>query len=422
MYGRQAPTTLGSNTPRTPIAPPPGVYESNFGLLAADPSWRNSWMTIVAGKFSSSPYSGLLFVEQLTGYAELYDTNGQGQIHAPYRRSFSPLGDRATWTHVIPGLFGPSGFTGLLLYDQAAGFGRFYDGDGQGGFVLRSEYSGWRTSWTHIVAGRFVATSPYSSVFFYSASENYGEIWETDGKGLVGTAPYQTFSNFWSSTFTHVLAADFHWTPWYITSTPTLTDLCFYDAVAGHGEMYRCDVQTPGDPNSPSNIVLTVAATSDTLPRQATCVVAGNFGGLGDSDLAFYDGPGGTLSFYAFDDIDNDSANIILREIQSGLRTTTNLVISGNFWMSNPEDHWFNDGHPRPLHRRIILTGDSVLAGFLISCSTTETPDWVNSIFTNPLLHRANLSRDTLPRQVRITARLRYQQEAYLPESRSLFT
>jgi hypothetical protein len=345
MYGRQAPTTLSSKKTRAPIAPPPGVYEPNFGLLASDQSWRNSWMSIVAGRFSSSAYSGLLFIEQFTGYAELYDTDGEGRIQAPFRRSYSPLGDRATWTHVTPGFFGPSGFTGLLLYDQAAGFGRFYDADGQGGFTLRSEYSGWRTSWTHIVSGRFVATSPYSSVFFYSASENYGEIWETDGKGLVGTAPYQTFPSFWNSAFTHVLAADFHWTPFYITTTPTLTDLFFYNAASGHGEMYRCDVQTPGDPNSPSNIVLAVCASSDNLPRGATSVGTGNFGGLGNSDLAFY-GPGGTLTFYAFEDIDNAIASLLLRETQSGLRTTANLVVSGNFWMSNPEDHWFNDGPP----------------------------------------------------------------------------
>lgn len=89
--------------------------------------------------------------------------------------------------HIVPGYFGPSGFTGILLYDQGAGFGGFYDSDGKGNLVALSQYSGWRTSWTHIVVGRFVASSPYSAVFFYSASENYGEIWATDGKGLAGS-------------------------------------------------------------------------------------------------------------------------------------------------------------------------------------------------------------------------------------------
>jgi hypothetical protein len=50
-------------------------------------------------------------------HAEVYETDGAGRIVAPPLQTYSPLGDRATWTHVIPGLFGESGFTGILLYD-----------------------------------------------------------------------------------------------------------------------------------------------------------------------------------------------------------------------------------------------------------------------------------------------------------------
>jgi N,N-dimethylformamidase beta subunit-like, C-terminal len=357
------------------------VYEPNFGLLASDSSWRSSWSAIIAGRFSSSPFSGLLFVEHSTAYAELYDTDGNGRIRAPFRRQYNPLGERTTWSHIIPGIFGPSGFTGLLLYDRAAGVGRFYDSNGQGDFVLRSKYTGWRTSWTHIVAGRFVASSPYSSVFFYSASENYGEIWATDGKGLVGTAPLQTFPDFWESTFTDVVAGDFHWTPGYIDAVPTLTDLFFYDAVTGHGEMYRCDKsQGAGG----SSIVLISAAMSDGLPRHVTSVVAGNFGGFGNTDLAFYDGSAGTLSFYSFQDVYEigpeaerrpivKSANLVLRETQSGLRrTATNLLVSGNFWMSNLDDHWFGDGPPVYRGRYWPFTGLLIRLG----SKPRFDPDW----------------------------------------------
>ena len=261
-----------------------------------------------------------------------------GEFVAPYRRNYDPLGARTGWTHIVPGFFGPSGFSGLLLYNQAAGLGRFYDIDGAGSFVLRSDYSDWKTSWTHIVAGRFTSSSPYSSVFFYSASENYGEIWATDGIGLAGHTPLQTFENVWDSPFTHVLAGDFHWTPGYIYTEPILTDLFLFDGINHRGEMYRCD---------DSGIVLTPSASSDSLPLQPTCVVPGNFGGFGNTDLAFYDGPTGTLQFYSFQDNEDEvSAKIVLRETQSGLRTTANILVAGNFWMSNPEDHWFNDGPP----------------------------------------------------------------------------
>jgi len=341
----EAPTMIGGSPARAARRAKPrfDVYESNFGRLASDPSWRRTWSAIVAGKFTSSHFSSLLFLEESTGYAELYDTDGQGRIIAPPLGQFNPLGDRTTWTHVIPGLFGPSGFTGLLLYDQLAGFGRFYDGNGEGDLILQSEYSDWRTSWTHIVAGRFVASSPYSSLFFYSAIENYGEIWATDGKGLAGHSPSQVFSNYLAGAVTHILAADFHWTPGPIGSVPTLSDLFFYNAATGHGEMYRC-----GMIDDENSIILsdTPAATSDSLPLQATRVVAGNFGGLGNTDLAFYDGASGKLSFYSFQDISDTLANLVLREEQSGLRPSTDLIVAGNFWMSNPEDHWFNDGPP----------------------------------------------------------------------------
>src|SRR5262249_10831837 len=158
----------------------------------------------------------------------------------------------------------------------------------------------------------------------------------TDGSGLAGSAPTQTFPNFWSSPFTHVVAGEFHWTPGFILSVPTLTDLFFYDSTSGHGEMYRCGLiqDAPG-----SSIVLEKAAASDSRPRHATSVVAGNFGGVGNTDLAFYEGSAGTISFYAFEDIDDTSANLVLRETQSGVtRAATDFLVAGNFWMANEED------------------------------------------------------------------------------------
>ncbi len=344
-----------------PVAAPirPALSDPpNFGLLASDSSWRTTWSAIVPGKFSASIYSCLLFVEEFTGYAELYQTDGQGRISAPYLGAYDPLGDRATWTHIVPGLFGSSGFAGLLLYDQAAGYGRFYGSDGLGNFSLLSEYSGWRTSWTHIIAGRFIASSPWSSLFFYDASTDYGEIWATDALGLAGRAPFETFTTsvlsgihaqfargglpipvFGPSPFTHVLGGDFHWTPGFISEVPTLTDLFFYNAATGSALMYRCA-------DSPDPGVLILAASSNGLPTQAAAVVAGNFGGTGNTDLGFYDRRSGTLNIYSFQDSSDTTATLVLRETQSGLRRTFDQVVPGNYWMSDPEDHWFNDGPP----------------------------------------------------------------------------
>ena len=356
VMGAQAPTMAA--VPPPPVqwaAEPVNVYEPNFGLLASDGSWRTTWATIIAGRFSSSPYSGFLFVEQGTGYAELYQTDGSGRIVTPLLGAFNPLGGQAGWTHIVPGYFGPSGLCGLLLYDSVTGTGQFLDSDGHGHFLTLSTYSGWRTAWSHIVAGRFVYQSPpppasslappclYSSVFFYSASENYAEIWGIDGTGLDGTAPYQALADFSDSSFTHVVAGDFHWTPGYAISTPTLTDVFCYDAAAGHGEMFRCDLTAD---NGPSVLVTPAAAASDSLPVAATSVIAGNFGGAGNTDLCFHDGPSGTLSFYSFEDLDDYTAEMVLHETQAGLRPTASLAVAGMLSMPDSEDHKFNDGPP----------------------------------------------------------------------------
>ncbi|HLH95091.1 MAG TPA: N,N-dimethylformamidase beta subunit family domain-containing protein [Xanthobacteraceae bacterium] len=307
------------------------MYPRNFEILFSDASWRTTWTHIVPGRFSLSPYTCLLFFEQSTGYAEVYETDGQGHIIAPALQTYNPLGGRPQWTHIIPGYFGPSGLTGILLYDQASGFARFFDCNGAGLFVQLSEYSDWRTTWTQIVPGLFTRRNT-SGLVFYSPSENYGELWETDGVGLAGTAPTQTFTD-WRSTWTHIVAADFYWTPGY-NSAPAFTDIFFYEGSTGYGEMYYCGK----DEQSSGGLVPYPVATGQ-LIQDATNVVAGNFG-TGFSGLLLHDRSAGQLKIYYFD----GNGGIRPVETLSGLRRTFDLIVPGNFFMANPDDHWFNDG------------------------------------------------------------------------------
>ena len=308
------------------------MYESNFELLYSDPSWRNSWTHIVPGRFSSSPYTCLLFFEGTTGYAEVYETDGEGRIVAPPLQTYALLGGRAEWTHIVPGYFGPSGLTGILLYDQASGFARFFDCEGNGHFVQLSEYSDWRTTWTQIVPGLFTLRST-SGLVFYSPSENYGELWETDGTGLAGTAPVQTFSD-WRSTWTHIVAADFYWTPGY-NSAPAFTDIFFYEGSTGYGEMYYFDTSAA----LPGGGLIAYPVATGTLSSGATSVVAGNFGS-GFSGILLHDRDGGILTIYYFD----GNGGVTPVETLGGLRRSFDLVVPGKFFMANPDDHWFSDG------------------------------------------------------------------------------
>jgi hypothetical protein len=334
----------GIRVPPGPSKLPGEVYAPNFQALFADGSWRTTWTHIVPGRFSDarSYYTGLLFFEQSTGYAEVYDTDGAGRIVAPPLRTYSdplppnPFGGHQ-WTHVIPGLFGSSGFTGILLYEQSSGCARFLECMGDGLLVARTEYSDWRTTWTQIVPG-FFTISRNSGLLFYSPSENYGEIWETDlNGGRSGTAPVQTFSD-WRSTWTHIVAADFFWTPGFIGTAPVFSDLFFYEGSTGYAEMYRFDF----DPTANDGRLVPYPTTSAYLIPSATNVIAGSLGGSGFSDVLLHDRAAGALSIYSLGG--GDGTELYLRESLSGLRTTIDLIVPGKFYLADLDDHWFNDG------------------------------------------------------------------------------
>jgi hypothetical protein len=63
-----------------------------------------------------------------------------------------------------------------------------------------------------------------------------------------------------------------------------------------------------------------LAASANGLPAQAAAVVDGNFGGTGNTDLAFYDKRSGTLKIYSFQHSSDTAATLVLRETQSELR------------------------------------------------------------------------------------------------------
>jgi hypothetical protein len=313
------------------------VYPPNFELLASDASWRSSWTHIIPGRFTSSPYTGLLFYEQSTGYAEIYETDGSGHIVAPALQMIDSLGSYSAWTHIVPGFFGESGLTGVVLYDQASGFARILECSEGGVLTQLSEYTDWRTTWSHIVPG-FFTSSNRTSLLFYSPAEGYGELWETDALGLSGDAPVQTYGG-WRSDWTHIVAGDFFWTPGYASAT-VFSDLCFYEASTGYAEMYAFD----------ANGLVPYPTAKGQLLIGASQVVAGNLGGYGMTDLLLHDRSGGRAMIYSFGSVEpappypEPRALFVEKELLSGLRTSVDLVIAGHFQFANVEDLCFSTG------------------------------------------------------------------------------
>jgi len=95
------------------------------------------------------------------GEAEMYINDGQGNIdlfkkHIRWRR---------TWSMIIPGNFGGTSNTDLLIYDPT-GEAEFYASDGQGNIHLLKKHTGWRRTWSMIIPGNFGGNS-YTDLLFY---------------------------------------------------------------------------------------------------------------------------------------------------------------------------------------------------------------------------------------------------------------
>lgn len=334
--------------PLIPVGPvkvePPPLQPPSLELLASHADWRTGWTHIVAGRFSPSLYSGLLFYEQSTGTADFYETDGAGGMSLLRHDD----GWRTSWTHVVPGFFGGTGNTGLLLYDQAAGFGAFYDTDGAGNLVPLSEFDNWRTTWTLIVPGRFSAPqsggeyfpSPYTGVLFYEQSTGTAEIYSTDGRG--GISMLSSYDN-WRTSWTHIVAGEFLNSEGFENSArqpETIDDLFLYEGSTGYAETYQSD----GNGGLGDGVGGYGPAASAYGFPAATQIAAGSFGGSGNANLVFLDRDSGLMSLQNLGTKQN--LGTIWWELeQFTWQQPWDLLVAGNFYMADPQDdRFFPDG------------------------------------------------------------------------------
>lgn len=317
------------------IFDPPPLFPPNFQRLNFHTGWRRTWTHIVAGKFSQSPYNGLLFYEQSNGYAEFYETDGFGGLNFLQ----SHTGWRKSWTHILSGAFHGPERTSLLFYDQEAGFAAIYDTDGQGNLIFPPrEYSGWRPSWTHITTLRLPRSqqskhSDFSAVVLYDQTAGHGEIHECTGSGSLNLIVEE---DGWRTSWTHVVGDSF-----------CGNGLLFYEQSTRHAEVYVVTEEDNG------GFGFEQAAESENLPA-ATDIIPGNFGWF-DSSFLFYDRPHGraTFVFYNPPDPSSDKPNPIFFDPNDGntkwetyddWRSTWDIIVPGNFWEPDPEYVKFQNG------------------------------------------------------------------------------
>ena len=308
--------------------------------VGSDSTIGTNWTTIVSGRWSTSPYNGLLLFDRSAGAIELWDTDGTGKRATLLKRT---TGLDTTCTHIAAGIWSPapetgvgggSAYSGIVMYSQSLGRITFYNTDGAGN--LCEVYTrATNDNWTHVVPGWFL-DSPYMSLLMYAQSTGttgYAELWQFDDSTRITVCQSYTY---FRPTWTHIVGGLFGQ-----FGAEDCWDIFFYEASTGDGELLATD-GVGG---------LMSVATAD-LPTNVTSVVAGNWGD-GSVGLVFHNGdgnPAGNLSFrvVAIDPATNLPYVLEIPHSTSGIRPAAGTLIAGSFYLPEPEDHCFDDGPLAP--------------------------------------------------------------------------
>jgi hypothetical protein len=233
------------------------------------------WALIVSGDFGGPTGHDILVYDRLSAVGQFYSVAADGTLT---KMGTDKTGWRQSWTIIVAGRFGAGPHDNLLFYDARAGVGQFYSYDGAAdAFVLLSTQTGWRTTWSHIVAGNFGGTGAVSDLVFYDQHAGEVEFYAAGYAGLTPLAPTITGVR---RTWSHLAAGSFS----NGATGPGQDDLFFYDRDSGLGEFYDLD-QTGA---------FTLMATHSGLGGGWSHVLVASYTSGPLSDLLFYSSRTGT--------------------------------------------------------------------------------------------------------------------------------
>ena len=209
-----------------PILEPPRRQSlpSSFQQLRVHTDWRTSWTHIVAGKFSDAHDDGVLFYEGSTGFAEIYDTDGHGNLSLlRQHQDLGRIGSRShRWTQIIAGRFSSSQNSSLLLVDASSRFAAIFNVNATGNLIKLREFPNWGT-WTQVTIVRLPG-SDFSAVLRYNQATGRGEILECD---RTAGLHLRQASDGWRRSWSHVVGG-------FACGTSVL----FYEQSTGHCEIH----------------------------------------------------------------------------------------------------------------------------------------------------------------------------------------
>jgi len=209
--------------------------------------------------------------------------HGSGRL---FSTSGGALGDqlwsasnwRSSWRHMIRGKFGGNSFDDLFFYDGTLGQAQFYTVNSSGAIArLGAQFGGMRKNWTQIVPID-VNVDGTDELIFYDAATRYAGMYRTNGSGSL--TRFLEFS--WSSNWRFIRAGNF--------TSRAGNELLYYDYTTG--DVYIYGVNSDGR---------TAKLRQNTgISTEIDAIVVGEFGsGSGPDDLALYDSETGLLKFYS---------------------------------------------------------------------------------------------------------------------------
>lgn len=228
-----------------------------------------------------------------SGTGEIYATDGNGGIE----QVSAYQGWRTDWSHIVSGAFVASKYSSVFFYESDIGHAELYVSDDQADLQLVQVYDGLRTGWTLIVPWEF-------GLLFYQASTGHGELYTFNGNG--GLKLLKAYDG-WRTDWTHIV---------------DIGVLMFYEASTGHAEMYAYDGF--GD--------LSLVRAIDGMRTDWTHIVRGRFqpsqlGQAAYTDLLFYAADAGHGEFYAGD----GGGGLVPMSAYDGWRTDWTHIAAGTF-------------------------------------------------------------------------------------------
>jgi hypothetical protein len=220
----------------------------------------------------------LLFYDAASGVGEFYKTDGFGKLILKKRQS----GFHTSWTLIVGGRFGNK--AGLLFYDATGGILEFYSGDSSGNTHLELRNTGIHKGWHSITPGNF-SDSQFDDLLFYDKAAGVGAFYKMDGNAVRTLLRQHT--NF-SKTWQHIVPGQF------LQNAP-FDGLLFYSEGNGHTEFYSSNGQ-----GGISRIDIDPGNQWRSLPWQAILVgeFTPNIGLVGTERLCAYDSRDGALRYF----------------------------------------------------------------------------------------------------------------------------